>query len=420
MLEQPIRSIPLALALGAALLVPAARGEEVLKEKDHRQVGELIAAYMTARTENKGISEALASLAEELDRIKKKLKGRDPLALTADLGHAMWYSQEYEGQKGVRKGRVETYTATSPWQVEYAVHAPKKYNPKEAYPLLLCIPDKGEKPTDHLIEKWIDPELRDAVILAVVGMPEDASMWAARGDPARPGGGGSARIVYGELIKTHAVDFDHVYIAGWGAGVAAAVKIASESPDRFAGVIGRSGDVTGEVVHEGFANLPTFFASAGAGATAFSERIGKAGYGNCTLAAEASEAEILSWMKAHARVANPSRVVFVSSDQYVNKAYWIEVPPAEGERRIEASIDRESNTITIRGSGSASVTLLFNDALVDLDRPVKVVCNGAEHLDQIPRNVANMLELMWTFRSDPGKLYTAGNTYDLPSSSQTE
>jgi len=61
-----------------------------------------------------------------------------------------------------------------------------------------------------------------------------------------------------------------------------------------------------------------------------------------------------------------------------------------------------------------SVTIYFNDLIVDLDKPVKVVCNGAEHLDQIPRNLTTTLNLMFSTRSDPGKLYTAVRQFDLP------
>jgi hypothetical protein len=406
---------PLCVPLAALLLAATALGpgEEALRERDQQDLGRDIAAYYEAKQTNKGLGEALAGLDESLDKIKKKLKGKDPLSLTADLGRAMWFAQLYDKQKGIKKGRVDTNTATSPWTVEYAVHAPKRYDPKTAYPLLLCIPDEGETPSEDLIEKWADADLRESAIIAVVPMPADASLWSVRGDPGAPGGGGNVRIVYGDVIGTYAVDFDRVYLAGWGRGVAAATRIASESPDLFAGVVGRSGDVAEGMPHENFANLPTLFLSGGAGATDFSERITKAEYKNCTLVAEGGEPEILAWMKEHPRVSNPAHVVFVSSNRYVNKAYWLEVPAAEGERRIEATIDRETNTITVKGEGAESLTLYFNDELVDLDRPVKVVCNGVQHLDEIPRNVTTMLDLMWNRRSDPGKLYTARNVYDL-------
>jgi hypothetical protein len=58
--------------------------------------------------------------------------------------------------------------------------------------------------------------------------------------------------------------------------------------------------------------------------------------------------------------------------------------------------------------------LFFNDVLLDLEKEVKVVCNGTPHVDKIPRNVNTLLGMIRNFRSDPGKLYVAQKKYDLP------
>jgi hypothetical protein len=60
------------------------------------------------------------------------------------------------------------------------------------------------------------------------------------------------------------------------------------------------------------------------------------------------------------------------------------------------------------------VTLLLNDSILDLSKPITVTCNGAEHKDVVPRNLRTMLELMWTWRSDPGKVFVARKVYDAP------
>jgi hypothetical protein len=109
-------------------------------------------------------------------------------------------------------------------------------------------------------------------------------------------------------------------------------------------------------------------------------------------------------------------VILIPGTPIPNKAYWIEVPPFDGvgKAKIKAKADRGSNTIAIDGEGVTSVVVYFNDLIVDLDKPVKVTCNGAEHLDQIPRNLTTTLNLMFSSRSDPGKVYTATRQYDLP------
>jgi hypothetical protein len=404
--------VALALALAAARL-PAPAGE--LSERDHKAIGESLAAYFAARDKGEGITDALASLNETLEKIEKKAKGRAALAMVEDLGQAFWLAEEYDQEKGVKKGRIDTYEAEvrPEWTFSYALHAPKKYDPRRGgYPLLLCIPDKGEKPEQHLIEDWVDNDLREEVILVAVGMPEDVARWSDRSS-----GGGAGQVLYtlSRVRRQYAIDFDRVFLAGSGAGVAAALEIASSSPDNFAGVIGRMGDVGEATGHENFSNLPSFFAGAGANATAFAEKLKKEAHENCTLAASAGEAEIRAWMQQQKRVANPPKVVLKTGSPYPNKAYWLSTPAVSGASSlIKATIDRESNTVTVEGTGVESVRLYFNDVLVDLDKPVKVVCNGAESTDLIPRNLSVLLDLYWNGACDPGRLYTAVRPYDMP------
>jgi hypothetical protein len=412
----------LVLAAFPALTRSLTAGDEVLKGADRDALAKALAKYMTAQTKQKDLDKARTEISDEFDKLKKKLK-RDPLALPADLGRALWESFDYDQQTKAKKAKVVTFGASydpnakeGKPQFEYAVWAPAKYNPKQAYPLILCIPEKGAKVTDHLVEKWNTEALRETTILAVVPMPGDeVAQWSEMGSEEKPGGAGNLLVVFREMKRMYAIDFDRVFLAGRGEGVAVAVTIASRFPDRFAGVIGRAGDVA-DTSCENFKNLPTFFAGGGAGATKFSECLHNAGYENCTIKPDAQEPDILAWMQAHPRVSNPSEVVLIPGTPIPNKAYWIEVPPFDGlgKASVKAKADRSTNTITIDGEGVTSIVLYFNDALVDMDKPVKVLCNGAEHVDQIPRNLTTTLNLMFQSRSDPGKLYTATKPYDLP------
>jgi pimeloyl-ACP methyl ester carboxylesterase len=401
----------------AALALPVA--EELLKSGDHESLGKQLAAFTEAKQANKGIDKATAGVADELDRIKKKLKGRDPLSLTADLGRSLWQSFGYDA-KGIKKGKVAAFSVPVPFygegaKLEYAVYTPAKYNHKQSYPLILCIPEKGVKPEAHITEKWIANVVRDGAILAACPMPDDPAMWTETGGANKPGGVGNLLTVLKEITRAYALDYDRIYLAGRGEGVAAALTIASRYPDRFAGVIGRSGDA-GETACDNFKNLPTFFAGAGSGATAFADKVEKAGYNNCVIKPEGTEDEIWAWIQDHPRASNPPSIVLVPGAPLPNKAYWLEVPPfdSSGTAFVKATIDRATNSIVIDGEGVESVILYFNDALVDLDKPIKITCNGAEHIDQIPRNLQTMLDLMYNSRSDPGKIYVATKPYDLP------
>jgi len=131
---------------------------------------------------------------------------------------------------------------------------------------------------------------------------------------------------------------------------------------------------------------------------------------------EGTEDDVWAWIQDHPRISNPADVVLLPGTPLPYKAYWLEVPPWDGQGTaiVKGTIDRASNTIKIDGEGVTGVILYFNDILVDLDKPVKVVCNGSEHLDVIPRSLGTMLDLYVSSRSDPGKLYMATRTYDLP------
>jgi pimeloyl-ACP methyl ester carboxylesterase len=211
------------------------------------------------------------------------------------------------------------------------------------------------------------------------------------------------------------MDFDRVYLCGRGSGVAIATQIAGRFPDRFAGVIGRAGDV-GEGSPANFRSLPTYFAGAGAQASAFEAEVGKLGFGNCTVDPDGKEEDVWAWIQEHPRDANPAEVTLVPGDPFPTRAYWLQVPHSEygGSASVHAKADRETNTIVIEAEGTSDVAVYFNDTIVDLDKPVTVICNGAQHVDEIPRSLKVTLDLIFTARSDPGKLYVATKSYHLP------
>src|SRR5258705_1049073 len=223
-LLSPLFVAPVCLAWAASTApAPRAGGEDALKPSDHESLGKVIAGFKDASRNNKNVDKARADVAKELDKLRTRLKGRDPLSLTTDLGKALWESLNYDSAKNVKKGKVsETKFKDADFDLTYATWAPAHYEPKKAYPLILCIPDKGEKPSEHLTEKWIGQEIRENVVLAAVPMPEDVAQWGEPGTKER-GWGGAANLytVFREVSLTYGTDFDRGYIAGRGVGVAA-------------------------------------------------------------------------------------------------------------------------------------------------------------------------------------------------------
>ncbi len=100
-----------------------------------------------------------------------------------------------------------------------------------------------------------------------------------------------------------------------------------------------------------------------------------------------------------------------------NKAYWVEVPQSDYKdpEVIKATVDKAANMITIDASaGITKVKLYLNDELVDLDKEVKVICNGAEHVDKLPRNLWATMDWMYSATSEPGRIFTTSRDYDVP------
>ncbi|MCH2107623.1 MAG: hypothetical protein MK291_13400 [Planctomycetes bacterium] len=418
-----MRTLQLSLiALTAAALAPVQPQQEaLLKESDHKKIGKEIAACIEAFQEGKGRIKAEEKLSEAISKWSKKkpFKDKDPLFANADLGMSLWYAMEYDRKK-VTKGKVNSVTVpTGPpfdYEVEYCVWAPSKYKAKDGpYPLILCIPDAGQRPFDHLTEDWVSGDLRDQVILAAVPMPDDVAAWNQVGGSGTPGGLANLFTVLKEMTRNYAVDFDKIFVAGKGAGVSAALELSQFFPDRFAGVIGRTGDA-GDASHMNYRNLPVYFAGGGQKATAFAEAMEADGFAEAVVNPDGKEEDVHAWVMATDRDANPAEVVLSPRLPFPNKAYWLEVPKTEEieGRMIRGKVDRATNEITITAKHVSSVTIYLNDQLVDMDLPVTVICNGVKNEDVIPRNFSTMMRLIYSARNDAGRIYTASREYDVP------
>ena len=425
----PISIAPALLGLsvltGATLPLP----ELALKQSEHKKVGKLMGACVEAYIEREGRRDAEAELGEHLEKKWSKAGGDGgPLSLTEDLSEALWYAVDYTKAK-VRKGRVDEMEVPISYHGDHvatnAVWTPKKYSGKDKLPLIICIPDEGEAAEAHLDEHWNDPALRESAVLVALDMPETVETWGTLGvrdDSSQVGGRTVLLMTYAELRRGYAIDFDRVFLAGRGAGVAAAMQMADASPDRFAGLVGRTGDAA-EIGADNLGNLPMFFAGAGSRAEAYAEAAKEAGYAEVTLAPDGGLPEAIAWMGETTRDSNPEKVVLRPGEMFT-KSYWLEVPRQEyGEdARITATCDRASNTITLETEavGPFEATLYFNDVMLDLDQPVKVVCNGAETTGTVPRNFNDMMNLVYKGRNEPGKLYTASRSYTVPGAASEE
>jgi len=138
------------------------------------------------------------------------------------------------------------------------------------------------------------------------------------------------------------------------------------------------------------------------------------------------------WIAQHTRNPHPDTVIWTSKEQDGRRrtsVYWIELAgdDLQGTISLTAKIDRESNSVAITANqlateaaqgdptqigeddseatplSGATVSVLLNDDLLDLDRPVTVTCNGEEVFSgNVERDGNTLLETMvrrgdWNF-----------------------
>ena len=82
------------------------------------------------------------------------------------------------------------------------------------------------------------------------------------------------------------------------------------------------------------------------------------------------------WMAQYTRTPYPSRVVWVQGDIMKDAFYWLGVPLSQADKGKELVASVKDNVITIEKSDYSQVTVYLNDALADLDKPVKILSGG--------------------------------------------
>ncbi len=127
------------------------------------------------------------------------------------------------------------------------------------------------------------------------------------------------------------------------------------------------------------------------------------------------------WVFNFTRNPWPERVRWVNIDVHGRRrmqSYWLALDAApEGQLELDARIDRDTNTVSVdvaRREGenlipdnTTSFRVYLNDALVDLDRPVRVLRNGDEVANgPVERRLATMVQTL-AERGDPNYCFPA-------------
>lgn len=122
----------------------------------------------------------------------------------------------------------------------------------------------------------------------------------------------------------------------------------------------------------------------------------------------------IAWMEQFTRVPLPDRIVWFQDDVTHARFYWLAVPTNQPKAGQQIVARRSGQTVTLEGKHVRTVTVLFSDAMVDLDRPVVVRAPETPLFDgRLARTVATLARTL-SERGDTNLAFSAEVTVTLP------
>ena len=242
---------------------------------------------------------------------------------------------------------------------------------------------------------------------------------------------------YDDIIRMMQV-FDHVnpdkvYLMGYSAGGDGVWRLAPRLADRWAAASMMAGH-PGDVSLLNLRNLP-FMIWCGANDAAYNrnhecarqmsrldslQHADVRGYvhANHLVAGKGhwmdrADTLAVGWMAQHRRQSYPDVLVWQQGDVPQPTFYWLQVEPDEMQRDRQVRIRRSGNTFTIDRCDYSRLTLLLNDALCRLDRPVIVRYAGRTLFEGKVRRSADVMRHTLYERGDPAYVFSARLTLTL-------
>ena len=114
------------------------------------------------------------------------------------------------------------------------------------------------------------------------------------------------------------------------------------------------------------------------------------------------DAEAVPWMATKTREPWPRKVVWGESNNRSERFYWL-----GGVKKGVVEAEVYGQTILLKGVAGQPVVLWLNDALVNLDEPVKIVIDGKVVANEKIERTKDAIEASLAQRLDPAMVATA-------------
>ena len=358
--------------------------------------------------------------------------------------------------KQANGGIVKTINVDKKAGIAYSVRYPKKYKPNKSWPLIYSLQarsgNKWTAPKAHIEAAWPKDEAKSFAEAIVISpkLPDDMDL-SEKVDPINVGMAAAQKAqvdkledarrmfflqVFSHTFNTFRIDTDRVYLEANAESIPFALRLASQFPDRFAGLILKepaTAELDASTMLGNLSGVGVAIVGSGAACQALEKAFKDAGNKTVTVIKAQGKSpfadkagELMTWIDQTKRKLYRRDFTLTPGNDRFRKAYWVSIEKAEyltqvpmKERpQVTVKVDRDKNRVEIKGRNVSKVRLLLNDILLDLDKEVTIVLNGQVRQVKRARSLpllADTKEGLVIRRNDPRFIFTSSAVYDLPS-----
>ncbi len=235
-----------------------------------------------------------------------------------------------------------------------------------------------------------------------------------------------ARLIE-DLVVLENVNPNRVYILGYSAGGDGVYQLAPRMADHWAAAAMMAGHPNG-ASPLGLRNVP-FAIQVGENDSAFRrnkvaaewgiklddlQKDDPAGYAHFVeLHAgkghwmDLQDRKAIPWMEKFTRNPLPDRIAWHQDGVIHTRFYWLSVPAAIAKNGQEITASRSGQTITLAAKDVPQITVLLNDAMLDLDKPVTIQSGGKTLSSTVPPRTIATIARTLDERHDPQLIFSA-------------